>query len=151
MSTTTLYLLRLDSDAERLIVDEQWTPRYGPDPDRGYGWDPVITDEHVFWMDNGRNRVDHTMLGTGAQSAPLRLWWARRDDGRVRSLEVTGMPYGTQSNPPAWDPQTGTVIAYDSGNRGLGAWRVQGDDLEPLWFRDQLAHAGHLIVYPDSR
>ena len=151
IGTTSMYRLRLDPDAERLVVDECWRPRYGLDPDRGFGWDPVITDEHVFWMDNGRNRVDHTMLGTGADSAPLRLWWARRDDGRVRSLEVTGLPYGTQSNPPGWDPETGTVIAYDSGNRGLAAWRLRGDELEPLWRRDRLAHAGHLILFTDTR
>jgi hypothetical protein len=30
------------------------------------------------------------------------------------------------------------------------AWRVEGDALEPLWRRDGLAHAGHLILYPDT-
>jgi hypothetical protein len=33
----------------------------------------------------------------------------------------------------------------------LRAWRLVGDDLEPLWRRDGFAHAGHLIVYPDTR
>ena len=43
---------------------------YGPAPGRGYGWDPVITDEHVFWMDNGRNHTDRTMLGERRRVEP---------------------------------------------------------------------------------
>jgi hypothetical protein len=33
----------------------------------------------------------------------------------------------------------------------LRAWRLVGDELEPLWRRDGFAHAGHLILYPDTR
>ena len=121
-------------------------------PGRSYGWDPVITDEHVLWMDNGRNSVDRSMLGTGISPDPVRLWWARRDDARaVRSVEISGLPFGTESNPPAWDPVRGVVIAYDAGNAVLRAWRMVGDELEPLWRRDGFAHAGHLILYTDTR
>ena len=82
----------------------------------------------------------------------MRLWWARRDDDRaVRSVEISGLPFGTESNPPAWDPAGGVVIAYDAGNAVLRAWRLIGDELEPLWRRDGFAHAGHLILYPDTR
>jgi hypothetical protein len=143
--------LRLDRSSERLVIDEQWQPSYGPAPGRSYGWDPVITAEHVLWMDNGRNHTDRTMLGTGESEDPVRLWWARRDDGSVRSTEISGLPYGTESNPPGWDPEGGIVVAYDAGNAVVRAWRMAGDDLEPLWRRDGLAHAGHLILYPDTR
>ncbi len=152
VGTTTLFRLRLDRAAGRLTIDDSWRPSYGPAPGRAYGWDPVITDEHVLWMDNGRNHVDRTMLGTGESPDPVRLWWARRDDDRVvRSVEISGLPYGTESNPPAWDPQSGVVVAYDAGNAVLRAWRLDGDSLEPLWRRDGFAHAGHLILYPDTR
>jgi hypothetical protein len=50
-----------------------------------------------------------------------------------------------------WDPQAGIVVAYDSGNAVVRAWRLEGDELEPLWRRDGIAHAGHLILYPDTR
>ncbi len=33
----------------------------------------------------------------------------------------------------------------------LRAWRLRGDELKPLWQRDDIAHAGHLILYPDTR
>jgi hypothetical protein len=151
IGATRVFRLRLDRAAGKIAIDESWAPRYGPQADRGYGWDPVITDDHVFWMDNGRNRTDHTMLGSGVESSPVRLWWARLDDGSVRSAEISGLPYGTESNPPGWDPERGIVVAYDAGNAVVRAWRVEGDELEPLWRRDRLAHAGHLIVYPDTR
>jgi hypothetical protein len=151
VGTTRLFRLRLDRGAGRLEIDPGWAPRYGPSPGRSYGWDPVITDEHVLWMDNGRNRVDHTMLGSGVQEDPLRLWWARLDDGSVRSAEISGLPHGTESNPPAWDPVERVVVAYDSGNAVIRAWRLTDDELEPLWRRDDIAHAGHLILYPGTR
>ena len=65
--------------------------------------------------------------------------------------EISGLPYGTESNPPGWDPDGRIVVAYDAGNAVLRAWRVDGDELEPLWRRDGFAHAGHLILYPDTR
>ena len=33
----------------------------------------------------------------------------------------------------------------------IRAWRVDGDELKPLWKREDIAHAGHLILYPDTR
>jgi hypothetical protein len=152
VGTTQVFALRLDRDAGRLTVDEAWRPAYGPAPGRSYGWDPVITDDHVLWMDQGRNAVDRTMLGTGAEPDPVRLWWVRRDDpGDPRSVEISGLPYGTESNPPGWDPDGRIVVAYDAGNAVLRAWRMVGDELEPLWRRDGHAHAGHLILHPDTR
>ena len=115
VGTTVVFRLRLDRDDGRLTIDEQWRPAYGPAPGRSYGWDPVITDEHVLWMDNGRNHTDSTMLGTGVSPDPVRLWWVRRDDERsVRSVEISGLPFGTESNPPAWDPTEGVVVGGGS-------------------------------------
>lgn len=152
VGTETVFRLIVDLDNGGIEIDEAWRPRYGPSPGRGFGWDPVIADRHVFWMDQGRNSVDWTMVGTGSDSDPVRLWWCRRDEpGSVRSVEISGLPYGTESNPPAWDPIGEVVVAYDAGNAVIRAWKMLGDDLEPLWRLDGLAHAGHLIVFPDTR
>jgi hypothetical protein len=69
----------------------------------------------------------------------------------VRSTEISGLPHGTESNPPGWDPDGRVAVAYDSGNGVIRGWRMEGDELEPLWRRDDIAHACHLIVYPDTR
>ena len=152
IGVTCVYRLVLDRDAGRLEIDSSWQPSYGPAPGRSFGWDPVLTDEHVLWMDNGSNSVSHTMLGTGHAPDPLRLWWVRHDDEQsVRSIEISGLPFGTESNPPAWDPIERVVVAYDSGNAVLRAWRMEGDELVSLWRRDGFAHAGHVVLYPDTR
>ena len=151
VGTTRVFRITLDRAAGRLVLDEDWRPRYGPAPGRSFGWDPVLSDEHVFWMDNGSNATDATMLGSAATPAPVRLWWARHDDDAARSVEVSGLPWGTQSNPPGWDPVGRVVVGYDAGNAVLAAWRMTGEELEPLWRRDGFAHAGHLILHPDTR
>jgi hypothetical protein len=152
VGTETVFRLLFDRDAGRLEVDQEWKPRYGPAPGRSYGWDPVITDEHVFWMDQGRNATDWSMVGTGEAPAPVRLWWARLDDPQaLRSVEISGLPYGTESNPPAWDPVGRIVVAYDAGNAVIRAWRLEGDELAPLWQKQGFAHAAHLVLYPDTR
>ena len=152
VGTTTVYRLWLDRASRCLEIDAAWQPRYGPAPGRSFGWDPVLTGEHVLWMDQGRNHVDRTMRGSGDEPDPVRLWWAREDGaGEPRSVEISGLPFGTESNPPAWDPERRIVVAYDAGNAVLRAWRFDGDDLVDLWRRDGFAHAGHVIVHPDTR
>ncbi len=152
LGANTAFRLRLDRDEGRLVLDDRWRPSYGPSPGRSYGWDPVLAEHHVLWMDNGRNETDRAMLGTGSSPDPVRLWWVRHDDeGSIRSVEISGLPYGTESNPPAWDHRGGVVVAYDAGNAVLRGWRLAADELEPLWRRDGLAHAGHLIHFPDTR
>jgi hypothetical protein len=111
----------------------------------------VLAADRVYWMDNGRNRVDRSMVGSGDHPDPVRLWWACHDDGDARSVEISGLARGTESNPPGWDPERGIVVAYDAGNAVVRAWRAEGDGLRPLWRRDAIAHAGHLILYPDTR
>lgn len=151
VGTTRVFRVTLDRGAGRLVLDDAWRPRYGPAADRSYGWDPVLSEEHVFWMDNGRNATDATMLGSGSSPGAVRLWWARHDDDEARWVEVSGLPYGTQSNPPGWDPVGRVVVGYDAGNAVLAAWRMSGEELTPLWRRDGFAHAGHLILHPDTR
>lgn len=151
IGTTKVFRIRFDRDAGTLTLDDEWRPSYGPEPERSFGWDPVITPEHVFWMDQGQNHVDRSMLGSGDRADPVRLWWSRLDDGTTRSLAISGLPYGTESNPPAYDPVEELVIAYDAGNAVVGGWKLAGDELLPQWRRDGLAHAGHLILFPDTR
>jgi hypothetical protein len=152
VGTETVFRITFDADAGRLEVDEEWQPKYGPAPGRSYGWDPVMSDEHVFWMDQGRNDTDWSMRGTGDAPDPVRLWWARHDDAAsLRSVEISGLPRGTESNPPAWDPVRRIVVAYDAGNAVLRAWRLEGDELVDLWRCDGFAHAAHLVLYPDTR
>ena len=120
-------------------------------PGQTFGWDPVIADQHVFWMDNGQNDVDWSMRDTGTAPTPVQgSWWCRRDDqdscGRSRSAVFPTAPNRTRRP----GTRARVVVAMTPATR-CRAWKLSGDELEPLWQKDDFAHAGHLIVYPDSR
>ena len=74
VGTTVVYRLRLDRDAGRIVIDDEWRPSYGPSPERGYGWDPVIADEHVL-LDGQRAQShrshDARQRRAGRSSAPV--------------------------------------------------------------------------------
>ena len=67
----------------------------------------------------GATRPTPRCSAPAATPAPVRLWWARHDDDAARCVEVSGLPYGTQSNPPGWDPVGRVVVGYDAGNAVL--------------------------------
>jgi hypothetical protein len=52
------------------------------------------------------------------------------------------------TNPPLYDAERRIAIGYDSGNGVVQAFRF-GATLEPLW-RRELAHAAHMIHFPDT-
>ena len=63
-------------------------------------------------------------------------------------IEICGRPRGAVTNPPLYDPDRRIAVGYDSANAVLAAFRM-GDRLERLWERP-LAHAAHMIRYPDT-
>ena len=46
-----------------------------------------------------------------------------------RSTEISGLPYGTESNPPGWDPRAGPSSPTTPATRCVRAWRIDGDEL----------------------
>lgn len=73
---TRAFRLRFDRSTGRIELDDAWRPAYGPAPGRSYGWDPVIADRYVLWINQGHNRTDRTMFGSGIAAGRARLWWA---------------------------------------------------------------------------
>jgi hypothetical protein len=51
-----------------------------------------------------------------------------------------------------FDAQRHIVLAYDSANQHLQAWRVCADTaaLTPLWHKSAFGCASHMILYPDT-
>ena len=114
VGTTVVFRLRLDREAGRIVIDERWRPSYGPAPGRSFGWDPVITDEHVFWMDNGRNRHRpddarqrrrrRARCGCGGRAATTAAS-ARSRSAACRTGPSPTRPAGTRSA-GSWSPTT---------------------------------------------
>ena len=152
VGTTTVFRLRLDRDAGRLEIDERVAPelrpgarpqlRLGPgDHRRARPLDGQRPQPHR--PDDARQRRSQpTRSGSGGPAATT----AR--SARPRSAAC---PTGPSPTRRAGIPARRIVVAYDAGNAVVRAWRMEGDELEPLWRRDGLAHAGHLILYPDTR
>lgn len=118
-------------------------------PDQSFGWDPVITDRHIWWMDNGDHRFVNglTMLGNGVATGPVHLFRIGREGDDLAAVEVSGLPGGAITNPPLVDLARGIVVAYDSANGVLAGFDVE--TLAPRW-RTDLATAQHLILHADS-
>lgn len=148
VGVTALHRLRWDDASGRL---EPLTPplRYVTRPDQSFGWDPVISDRHIWWMDNGDHQFIRgmTMLGNGVAGGPVRLWRADIAGDAVASVEVCGRPAGAITNPPLIDVARRIAVAFDSANGVLAAF--DADSLEVRW-RIELATAQHLVLFPDT-
>lgn len=135
-------------DRTRLQRDERWCVPY-LEPGQSYGWDPVIAGGQLWFMDNGAHDFATTMRGAGRAPGPVHLIRVALEDPDDRErVEVSGLPRGTVTDPPLYDERRRIAVAYDSGNGVVQAFRF-GERLEPLW-RRELAHAAHMILYPDT-
>ncbi len=141
---------RWDGDAGSLALDDDWSAPYVTRPDQSYAWDPVIAGDQVWFMDNGDHTYQGTLVGQGVAAGPLHLVRIPVAGATPQLVEVTGLPHGTQTNLPLYDPDRRIAVAYDSGNGVLAAWRFDGEALlDPLWRRD-LNASMHMIRYPDT-
>jgi hypothetical protein len=144
-------IFRLAWHGRTLVRDPDWSHRYRTDPEQSYGWDVVLEGGHAWFMDQGAHDYAGTMLGAGVAKGPIRLHRVSLADARDHSATlVSGLAYGTCTNPPLYDPARRIAIAYDSGNGVIAAWRHTATGaLTPLWQRP-LATAGHLIRFADT-
>ena len=116
--------------------------------DQSYGWDPVVGDDAVWWLDNGAHNFPDgmTMLGNAGSAGPVRLWRAT-EEGTLDSVEVCGSGAGAVTNPPLVDDGRRIVVGYDSANGVMSAF--DSVTLAPLWSR-ALRTSQHLVLYPDT-
>ncbi len=139
---------RLCWDGCVLARDPSWGGRYLADG-QSYGWDPVVAGGHLWFMDNGAHEFVTTMRGAGVAPGPVHLYRMSLSDPADRErIEVCGRPRGAVTDPPLYDEQRRIALAYDSANGVVQAFSFDGE-LRPLWQRE-LAHAAHMILYPDT-
>jgi hypothetical protein len=142
-------VLRYRWGGVELAADEDWRFRYHGGSRHSYGWDPVISGGHVWFLDNGAHDYATTMRGSGRAPGPVRLIRVSIVDcADAEIVEVSGASRGTVTNPPLYDPERRIAIGYDSGNGVVQAFRLQ-DRLTPLW-RAQLDHAAHMILFQET-
>lgn len=136
-------------DGADLTRDDSWRLRYRTRGGQGYGWDVVLAGGNAWFMDNGEHDYVTTMLGAGSATGPVHLVRVSLADAADHELiPVCGLPGGSVTNPPLFDPARRVAVAYDSANGVLAGFRFDGR-LQPLWQRP-LASAGHLMLFGDT-
>jgi hypothetical protein len=149
----SIFRYHWQDDIKGLVQDADWRFDYVGDTTQTYGWDVVLDAHNAWFMDNGKHRYFHKMIGAGVNPTPNRLIRVSlKDAGDHQTLPICGVNGGSITNPPLVDVQRQIVVGYDSANRHLQAWRFNStlNTLEPLWHRSPLGCASHMILYSDT-
>jgi hypothetical protein len=137
----------------RLVFDAGWRFDYLQDSASSFAWDVVLDGEDAWFMDNGKHRYRHKMIGAGVHATANRLIRVSLHDASDhQTVSVSGLPSGSITNPPLVDVQRRIVVAYDSANRVLCAWRFERSTraLSALWRKDAFGCASHMLLYPGT-
>lgn len=149
----SIFRYHWSDELARLVFDESWRHDYVTGTAQSYGWDVVLDGQNAWFMDNGKHRYLHKMIGAGVHPSANRLIRVSLADASdVQSVDVSGVARGSVTNPPLYDLQRRIVLGYDSANRHLRAWRFDADAraLEPLWHRKEFGCASHMVLFADS-
>jgi hypothetical protein len=149
----SIFRYHWDDRAQSLKPDTDWRFDYIGNTPQTYGWDVVLDGTHAWFMDNGKHNYLVKMIGSGVNPTPNRLIRVSMKDATDHQiLEISGMTGGSITNPPLVDVTRRMVLAYDSANRYLRAWRfdVTTKTMRPLWEKSPFGCASHMVLYPDT-
>jgi hypothetical protein len=149
----TIFRFHWNEERGCLVRDETWAYDYVDGTQQSYGWDVVVEGDNAWFMDNGRHRYFVKMIGAGVNPSANRLIRVSlHDSADHQAWEVSGLAGGSVTNPPLVDPARNIVVAFDSANAVLRAWRwdAQSKELIPLWRKQPFGAASHMLLYPDS-
>ncbi|MEZ5203302.1 MAG: hypothetical protein R2701_02640 [Acidimicrobiales bacterium] len=152
VGTTTLY--RASWDGSDLVPDGDFAATYVSMPGQTYGWDATLALGAAWFLDDGRGTEAYagSLRGCGTSTKRAAAPGARgpRRRRRCRSPRSRGLPGGIVANPPCVDPSRRIVVAYDSGNGVVAAFRYdEHGRTSPSW-RIELDHGCHPILWPDT-
>lgn len=148
----SIFRYHWDDAAQTLRPDPDWQWDYIGNTAQSYGWDVVLDGQNAWFMDNGLHRYRINMLGAGVRPSANRLLRVSLTDARDHAnIDISGLPGGSITNPPLVDVGRRIVVAFDSANKVLRAWRIGADlTLSPLWTQPDFGVASHLLLYPQS-
>ena len=148
----SIFRFHWDGAAQTLRRDPYWQWDYVGNTAQSYGWDVVLDGQNAWFMDNGLHRYRVNMLGAGVRSSANRLLRVSLTDPCDHAnIEISGLAGGSITNPPLVDVQRRIVVAFDSANKVLRAWRTGvNQTLTPLWTKPDFGIASHLLLYPQT-
>lgn len=149
----TIYRYHFDADTQSATLDEHWSLDYIGNSNQSYGWDPVIDDDNIWFMDNGKHTALTSMLNEGVHPSANNVIRVSVHDSNDYSITpISHKSHGSITNPPFYCPQRRILIAFDSANSFVQAWRhnPSNNELTPLWQRENFGMSGHGIYYADT-
>lgn len=145
-----LFRFNWSDKAQTLSLDEDWQPDYIQGSGNTNGWDIVLTDDTAWLMDNGHHKYLYKMIGAGVSShANCIIGVNLTDSAKITRMAISGIASGSVTNPPLFCTQNKILLAYDSANAFLQAYRV-GTDLTPIWNKHSFGCASHMILMQTS-
>lgn len=136
---------------ETLAIDPGWRFDYVAGTRQSHGWDVVLDGANAWFMDNGRHRYRTNMIGRGVVPTANRLIRVSMSDATDHdAIEISAIAGGSITNPPLVDRARRIVVAYDSANRVMAAWRFGAGGLTPLWRKQGIGAASHMLLDPAS-
>lgn len=143
--------------SQRLVRDTKWQCHYLQNASQSYAWDMVIEGDHGWLMDNGQHNYLMSMLGAGQNKSPNRLIRiSLKQTDSFQTWPVSGLPFGSVTNPPLVDVARRIVVGFDSANRHLKAWRMISSpdssdiQLQEIWHLPEMGAASHMLLFPNS-
>jgi hypothetical protein len=156
---TAIHRYHFNTADKTLERDGDWELNYInnalQNPGQSYGWDPVIDQHNIWFMDNGKHTANKaiSMLNEGVATSPNNIIRVSVSDSSDFSITpVSGMSGGSISNPPLYCSQRRILMAYDSANAFVKAWRhdLKTNELTALWQREDFGMAGHGLYFADT-
>lgn len=132
-------------------LDDAWRFDYIGDTGQTYGWDVVLDGRDAWFMDNGKHTYFTKMIGAGVNQTPLNLVRVSMHDAANHAIvPISGINGGSITNPPLYDAVRQIVIAFDSANSHLQAWRYRDGELTLLWNKPHFGAASHMILFDET-
>lgn len=147
---TTISRYHWNDKTVTLEIDSTWQYNYVHETCQEFGWDAVIDAENIWFMDNGRHNYFFSMLLAGINHTPNRLIRVSTSDSSDhQEVEISGLRHGTITNPPLVDSKRNIIIAYDSANKYVQAyrWDKSTKSLTPIWSKKDFGCASHMVLF----
>lgn len=151
--TRSIFRYHWNDQSGKAELDTQWLFDYIQGSQQSYGWDPVISGNDAWFMDNGRHSYRVSMINAGVNPTPLnaiRVSLHNPDSNTI--APVTGIPGGSITNPPLYCPQRKILVAYDSSNSVICGFKYDqvSGELSKIWEKTDYCCGGHMIYYQDT-
>ena len=151
--TKSIFRYHWNDKTEKAELDDAWIFDYIKGTKQSYGWDPVISGNNAWFMDNGKHRFQVSMINAGVHPTPLNYIRVSLDDiSNFNIAPISGLARGSITNPPLYCPQKKILVAFDSANSVICAFKYNDEsgDLLKIWEKKSFGCGGHMIYYQDT-